>query len=243
MKHEIGNMNDLNDDMSGQKIIIAVDGFSSTGKSTLAKELAKKLAYGYIDTGAMYRAVTLYFLRNEVDIKDGEAVRLALLNIEISFQSIDGKNTTFLNDENVEEEIRKMYVSEFVSPVATVSAVRSALVKLQKAMGEKKGIVMDGRDIGTVVFPKAELKIFVTADPDVRTQRRLSELEEKGQVVDFEEVKKNLTERDHIDSNREDSPLRQAEDARVLDNTDLTREEQLDLAVKWAREIIEVEVC
>lgn len=229
--------------MSGQKIIIAVDGFSSTGKSTLAKELAKKLAYGYIDTGAMYRAVTLYFLRNEVDIKDGEAVRLALLNIEISFQSIEGKNTTFLNEENIEEEIRKMYVSEFVSPVATVSAVRSALVKLQKIMGDKKGIVMDGRDIGTVVFPNAELKIFVTADPDVRTQRRLSELEGKGQVVDFEEVKKNLTERDYIDSNREDSPLRQAEDARVLDNTDLTREEQLDLAVKWVREIIEVEVC
>jgi cytidylate kinase len=229
--------------MSKQKIIIAVDGFSSTGKSTLAKELARELAYGYIDTGAMYRAVTLYFLRNEVDIKDEEAVQLALQNIEISFQNIEGKNTTFLNGENVEEEIRKMYVSEFVSPVATVSAVRRAMVKLQKAMGYKKGIVMDGRDIGTVVFPNAELKIFVTADPDVRAQRRLAELEGKGQVVDFEEVKKNLTERDYIDSNREDSPLRQAEDAVVLDNTELTREAQLVLAVKWAREIIGAEIC
>ena len=229
--------------MSEQNIIIAVDGFSSTGKSTLAKEMARELGYGYIDTGAMYRAVTLYFLRNEVDIKDGEAVRLALLDIEISFQSIAGKNTTFLNGENVEEEIRKMYVSEFVSPVATVSAVRSALVELQKAMGEKKGIVMDGRDIGTVVFKNAELKIFVTADPDVRANRRLKELEGKGQVVDFEEVKKNLTERDYIDSNREDSPLRQADDALVLDNTEMTREAQLELAVRWARDIIGVEVC
>ena len=224
--------------MSKQKIIIAVDGFSSTGKSTLAKELARELAYGYIDTGAMYRAVTLYFLRNEVDIKDGEAVRLALENIEISFQNIEGKNTTFLNGEHVEEEIRKMYVSEFVSPVATVSAVRTAMVKLQKAMGDKKGIVMDGRDIGTVVFPNAELKIFVTAEPDVRANRRLKELEGKGQVVDFEEVKRNLTERDYIDSNREDSPLRQAEDAVVLDNTELTREAQLEMAVEWARETI-----
>jgi len=229
--------------MSDKKIIVAVDGFSSTGKSTLAKEMARELGYGYIDTGAMYRAVTLYFLRNEIDIKDGEAVRLALLDIEISFQNIEGKNTTFLNGENVEEEIRKMYVSDFVSPVATVSAVRRAMVKLQKVMGDKKGIIMDGRDIGTVVFPDADLKIFVTADPDVRANRRLKELEGKGQVVDFEEVKRNLTERDYIDSNREDSPLRQAEDARVLDNTEMTREEQLNLAVQWAREVIGVEVC
>ena len=243
MKYEIGNMNELMKNMTGQKIIVAVDGFSSTGKSTLAKELARELGYGYIDTGAMYRAVTLYFLRNELDIKDGEAVELGLQNIEISFQNIDGKNTTFLNEENVEEEIRKMYVSEFVSPVATVSAVRRAMVKLQKVMGDKKGIVMDGRDIGTVVFPNVALKIFVTAAAEVRTQRRLTELERKGQVVDFEEVKKNLTERDYIDSNRADSPLRQAEDAVVLDNTDLTREEQLVMAVKWAREIIGEEVC
>lgn len=229
--------------MSKQKIIIAVDGFSSTGKSTLAKEMARELGYGYIDTGAMYRAVALYFLRNKLDINNEEVVRLALLDIEISFQSIEGKNTAFLNGENVEEEIRKMYVSEFVSPVAAVSAVRRAMVKLQKAMGDKKGIVMDGRDIGTVVFKDAELKIFVTADPDVRANRRLKELEGKGESVDFEEVKKNLTERDYMDSHREDSPLKQAEDARVLDNTELTREGQLALAVKWAREIIEVEVC
>lgn len=228
--------------MSEKKIIIAVDGFSSTGKSTLAKELARELGYGYIDTGAMYRAVTLYFLRNDIDIKDDEAIRNALSKIEISFQSIDGKNTTFLNGENVEEEIRKMYVSQFVSPVATVSDVRSALVKLQKAMGDKKGIVMDGRDIGTVVFPNAELKFFVTADADVRTNRRLKELEGKGQVVDFEAVKKNLTERDFIDSNREDSPLRKAEDAVVLDNTELTREAQLAMAVDWAKEVIIKEV-
>ncbi|MGK0365235.1 MAG: cytidylate kinase [Saprospiraceae bacterium] len=233
----------MNYKMSNQKIIIAVDGFSSTGKSTLAKEMARELTYGYIDTGAMYRAVTLFFLRNEVDIKDGEAVRLALIDIEISFQNINGKNTTFLNGENVEEEIRKMYVSEFVSPVATVSQVRRDMVKLQKAMGDKKGIVMDGRDIGTVVFQNAELKIFVTADPDVRANRRLKELEGKGQAVDFEDVKKNLTERDYIDSHREDSPLRQAEDAVVLDNTDLTREVQLEMAVRWAREIIEGVSC
>ncbi len=221
-----------------KKIIIAVDGFSSTGKSTLAKDLAKKIGYGYIDTGAMYRAVTLYFLRHETDIADETAVAEALKNIEIDFQNIDGVNTTFLNGENVEKEIRKMYVSDFVSPVAAVSAVRRAMVKLQQAMGKKKGIVMDGRDIGTVVFPEAELKIFVTSDPKTRVDRRYAELQNKGLQADYEEVAKNLRERDHIDSTRADSPLRQAEDARVLDNTALTRAGQLALAEEWVSDRI-----
>ncbi len=221
-----------------KKIIIAVDGFSSTGKSTLAKDLAKKIGYGYIDTGAMYRAVTLYFLRHETDIADETAVAEALKKIEIDFQNIDGVNTTFLNGENVEKEIRKMYVSDFVSPVAAVSAVRRAMVKLQQAMGKKKGIVMDGRDIGTVVFPEAELKIFVTSDPKTRVDRRYAELQNKGLQADYEEVAKNLRERDHIDSTRADSPLRQAEDARVLDNTALTRAGQLALAEEWVSDRI-----
>lgn len=221
-----------------KKIIIAVDGFSSTGKSTLAKDLAKKIGYGYIDTGAMYRAVTLYFLRHETDIADETAVAEALKNIEIDFQNIDGVNTTFLNGENVEKEIRKMYVSDFVSPVAAVSSVRRAMVKLQQAMGKKKGIVMDGRDIGTVVFPEAELKIFVTSDPKTRVDRRYAELQNKGLQADYEEVAKNLRERDHIDSTRADSPLRQAEDARVLDNTALTRAGQLALAEEWVSDRI-----
>lgn len=221
-----------------KKIIIAVDGFSSTGKSTLAKDLAKKIGYGYIDTGAMYRAVTLYFLRHETDIADEAAVAEALKKIEIDFQNIDGVNTTFLNGENVEKEIRKMYVSDFVSPVAAVSAVRRAMVKLQQAMGKKKGIVMDGRDIGTVVFPEAELKIFVTSDPKTRVDRRYAELQNKGLQADYEEVAKNLRERDHIDSTRADSPLRQAEDARVLDNTALTRAGQLALAEEWVSDRI-----
>lgn len=218
-----------------KKIIIAVDGFSSTGKSTLAKELARELNYGYIDTGAMYRAVTLYFLRHNTDIENAAEVAAALEKITIAFKNIDGKNTTFLNGENVEEEIRRMQVSDFVSPVAAVSAVRRAMVKLQQAMGTEKGIVMDGRDIGTVVFPEAELKIFVTADPKVRAVRRYAELQAKGQQTEYEEVARNLAERDMIDSTRADSPLRQADDAVVLDNTYLTREEQLAKATEWAR--------
>jgi CMP/dCMP kinase len=211
-----------------KKIIIAIDGFSSCGKSTLAKALAKKLHYAYVDTGAMYRAVTLYFLDNDVDFNDKEDVKRALSNIEIHFERTPTGNHVFLNDKDIETEIRSMRVSEMVSPVATISAVRRAMVQQQQRMGSRKGIVMDGRDIGTVVFPEAELKIFLTAETDIRTQRRFDEMQAKGQeIVSFDAVKHNLTERDLIDSNRADSPLRQAEDAILLDNSYLTPDEQL----------------
>jgi CMP/dCMP kinase len=211
-----------------KKIIIAIDGFSSCGKSTLAKALAKKLHYAYVDTGAMYRAVTLYFLDNDVDINDREKVKEALTHIEMHFERTPTGNHIFLNGKDIEGEIRTMRVAEMVSPVATISVVRRAMVQQQQLMGKRKGIVMDGRDIGTVVFPDAELKVFLTADTQIRTQRRYDEMTKKGETgVSFEEVKHNLTERDLIDSNRADSPLRQAEDAILLDNSYLTPEEQL----------------
>jgi len=209
------------------KIIIAIDGFSACGKSTLAKDLSKKLGYAYIDTGAMYRAVTLFFLRNEIDFNSKEAVAKALDEISIEFVNVKGKNRTLLNGEDVEAEIRKMYVSQKVSPVATISAVRRAMVAQQQRMGEKKGVILDGRDIGTVVFPKAELKLFLTASPDIRTQRRFEEIQAKNQASTFEEIKANLLERDHIDSSRADSPLKQASDAVVIDNSNLSKKEQL----------------
>lgn len=221
-----------------KKIIIAVDGFSSCGKSTLAKQLAAALGYAFIDSGAMYRAVTYYFIQQGIDYSDQEAVAKALDEIRIHFENREGLNTTFLNGEEVEKEIRQMQVSDLVSPVATISAVRRAMVAQQQAMGQQKGIVMDGRDIGTVVFPQAKLKIFVTADTEVRAQRRYQELLQKGQTVDVERVKKNLLERDHIDSSREDSPLRQAKDAVVLDNTNLSRPEQLAMVLALAKERI-----
>lgn len=227
---------------SVKKIIIAIDGFSSCGKSTLAKALAKALNYGFVDSGAMYRAVTLYLLENNIPIEDLTAVEQALTNIQIRFQAGPKGNCTYLNGQNVEDKIRTMEVSERVSPVAAISVVRKAMVRQQQEMGAEKGIVMDGRDIGTVVFPDAELKIFVTAQPEVRAQRRFLELQRKGQVVALEEVRKNLAERDHIDSTREDSPLRQADDALVLDNTNLNPEEQLQVALDWARERIEAQV-
>ncbi len=217
-----------------KKIIVAVDGFSSCGKSTLAKSLAKRVGYGYVDTGAMYRSVTLYLLRNGVAI-DGnqiEPIVKALDKIQISFKNVNGKNCTFLNGENVEEEIREMYVSERVSDVAAISEIRRAMVQQQQRMGLDKGIVMDGRDIGTVVFPNAELKIFMTADPDVRAERRYQEILAKGKLTTMEEVINNLSERDRIDSTRKDSPLRQAEDAVVLDNSEMTEQEQLDFALE-----------
>jgi CMP/dCMP kinase len=222
------------------KITIAVDGFAACGKSTLAKALARELGYIYIDSGAMYRAVTLYFLDNSVDINDSAAVKGALDKINISFKNIDGQNHTFLNGFDVEKEIRAMRVSDFVSPVSTISSVRRFLVACQKEMGNQKGIVMDGRDIGTVVFPDAELKLFMTASPEVRTKRRLLELESKG-IFDYtyEQVQKNLTERDHIDSTRSDSPLKKADDAIVIDNSDLSTEQQLELALSMVREVIE----
>jgi CMP/dCMP kinase len=217
-------------------IIIAVDGHSSCGKSTLAKALAKHLHYVYGDSGAMYRAVTLYFLNNLVNYHDVQAVTEALGNIKIRFKRIEGQNTTFLNDENVEREIRTMRISEHVSPVSTIPVVRRAMVEQQQHMGKKRGIVMDGRDISTVVFPDAELKIYLTAEADVRTSRRHLELASKGIDADWAEIKHNLLERDRIDSTRFDSPLRQALDAVVIDNTFLSEEEQFELALKYAKE-------
>ncbi len=221
-----------------ERITIAIDGYSSCGKSTLAKALAKALDYVYVDSGAMYRAVTLYFLNHQVDIRDEEAVKLALKNISISFKNIKGKNTTFLNQQNVEHEIRTMEVSNFVSPVAAIPIVRRKVVRQQREMGKEKGIVMDGRDIGTVVFKDAELKIFLVADPDIRAERRYRELLAKGLDVERKAIKANLLERDHIDSTRADSPLRQAEDAIVIDNSFLNEQEQLSKALILAQERI-----
>lgn len=213
------------------KIIIAIDGYSSCGKSTLAKGLASRLGYTYIDSGAMYRAVTLFFLRHDIGLEDEEEARRALENISIRF---DAENRAVLNGEVVEDEIRRMEVSAYVSQVSAVPAVRRAMVRQQQAMGKDKGIVMDGRDIGTVVFPRAELKIFLTADPEKRAQRRFDELKSKGMESSMEEVRQNLRHRDHIDSTREDSPLRKAADAVEIDNTDMSRAEQLEYALELA---------
>jgi CMP/dCMP kinase len=215
-------------------IIIAIDGHSSCGKSTLAKGLARMLGYAYGDSGAMYRAVTLYFLNNLVNYHNDEAVAEALKHIEIHFERIDDENTTFLNGINVERDIRTMRISEHVSPVSAIPAVRRAMVKQQQLMGQRRGIVMDGRDIGTVVFPDAELKIFLTAEPDVRTSRRHLEMAAKGIDGDWNEIKHNLLERDRIDSTRSDSPLRKADDAIVMDNSLLSEEQQLDKALALA---------
>ncbi|MCD7925622.1 MAG: (d)CMP kinase [Bacteroides sp.] len=214
-----------------KKITIAIDGYSSCGKSTMAKDLAREIGYIYIDSGAMYRAVTLYSLRNGFFTEQGintEALKAAMPHIHISFQlnPETQRPMTFLNDENVEEEIRTMEVSSHVSPIATLGFVREALVKQQQEMGKAKGIVMDGRDIGTVVFPDAELKIFVTASAEIRAQRRYDELKGKGQDASFEEILANVKERDYIDQNREVSPLRKADDAILLDNSHLTIAEQ-----------------
>ncbi len=225
-----------------KKITIAVDGYSSCGKSTLAKALAKELDYGYVDTGAMYRATTLYFLRHNIDLDNSEDVKNALCHIQIGFKSFEGKNCTFLNGENVEEEIRGMEVSNKVSPVATISAVRRAMVAQQREMGKEKGVVMDGRDIGTVVFPNAELKIFLTADMEVRAKRRRDEMLAKGQIVNLTDIINNLKERDHIDSTREDSPLKKAKDAIEINNTLLTKEEQMNMALELAKSRMEVRV-
>lgn len=214
-----------------KRIIVAIDGHSSCGKSTLAKALAKTLHFAYLDSGAMYRAVTLYFLEHNIDYNQPEAVEQALGDIEIHFERIDGQNRTFLNGKDVENEIREMRVSEHVSPVSTISAVRRAMVAQQQAMGKRRDIVADGRDIGTVVFPDAELKIFLTADADVRTSRRHLELAAKGIDAEWQDIYKNLLERDHIDSTRFDSPLMQAKDAVVIDNTLLSEEQQLEKAL------------
>lgn len=214
-----------------KKITIAIDGFSSCGKSTMAKDLAREVGYIYIDSGAMYRAVTLYCLDNGLFTPDGidtAQLEAAMPNIRISFQlnPETQRPMTYLNGVNVEDRIRTMEVSTRVSPVAALPFVREALVKLQQEMGQAKGIVMDGRDIGTVVFPDAELKIFVVASAEIRAQRRYDELKAKGQEASYEEILANVKERDYIDQNREVSPLRQAEDAILLDNSNLTIEEQ-----------------
>lgn len=223
-----------------KKIIIAIDGFSSCGKSTLAKALARKLNYNFIDTGAMYRAITLYFIRNNVRLNDPEHVAEALENVNLHFEfnEVKGKSDMFLNDENVEQFIREMTIAQKVSEVAAIKAVRVFAVKQQQVMGKKKGIVMDGRDIGTVVFPNAELKIFMTADIEIRVKRRFLEMQEQHQNISIEDVINNLQMRDYIDSNREESPLRQAEDARVLNNSDMSQEQQLNLALKWVAEVL-----
>ena len=224
--------------MSRKNIVIAIDGFSSCGKSTVAKALAKKLHFVFIDSGAMYRAVTLYFQRNNIDLTDNDAVLKALENIHIDFIPNPEKVQIHLNDEDVSEAIRTMEVSNYVSEVSAVKAVRTAMVKQQQSLGKKRNIVMDGRDIGTTVFPQADLKIFMTASPQVRAERRYAELTAKGEVLTMEEVKENLSHRDHIDSTREESPLRQAEDAIVLDNSELNQEEQLDFVVNLIKEKI-----
>ena len=220
------------------KIIVAIDGYSSCGKSTTAKLVARQLNYPYIDTGAMYRAVTLYFLQNHVSETNPKEIENALNNIQITFRRHPelGRNDTYLNGLNVEDEIRKMYVSEKVSDISAIAAVRHALVAQQQRMGKTKGIVMDGRDIGTVVFPQAELKIFMTADPLIRAQRRQLELMEKGELIGIEEITENLKMRDHIDTHRAESPLRQAEDAVFIDNSLMTLDEQVEMVVRLADE-------
>ena len=223
--------------MANQKIIIAIDGYSSCGKSTLAKAMAKNLEYVFIDTGAMYRAVALFFLRAGIDFDNTLDIAAALNKITLQFKYNPAtlQSDMYLNEENVEQEIREMRVSQKVSEVATIALVRDFAVAQQQAMGESKGIVMDGRDIGTVVFPKAELKIFVTASPDIRVQRRFLELSAKSPAITVEEISENLQHRDLIDTTREHSPLKQADDALVLDNSNMSREEQLTIALQWAQ--------
>jgi cytidylate kinase len=229
--------------MSSKSISIAIDGFSSCGKSTLARGLAKKLNYKYLDTGAMYRAVTLYALNRDffqhgvlLDNKLIEA--LPELSLHFEYNPETGKSDIFLNGRNVEKEIRSMEVAAKVSEVSAIRAVRQKMQEMQRMMGAARSVVMDGRDIGTVVIPDAELKIYLTADPQIRIQRRLQELRGQGRDVSEEEVADNVKHRDYLDTNREEDPLRQAEDAVVLDNSHLTEEEQLDVAYSWAMERI-----
>jgi CMP/dCMP kinase len=225
--------------MNSKKIIIAIDGHSSCGKSTVAKQLAKHFQYRFIDTGAMYRAVTLFALRNNLAANgqvDAAALvaRLGEIHINFKFNELTGTSDAWLNGENVEQEIRQLPVSNHVSPVATIKEVRQAMVAQQQEMGREKGIVMDGRDIGTVVFPSAELKLFMTASAEIRAKRRFDELQAKGEAVDFAEILQNVTERDRIDSTRTESPLIQASDAIVLDNSHIGRDEQLQWAIRLA---------
>lgn len=226
-----------------KKITIAIDGFSSTGKSTLAKQLAKELGYVYVDTGAMYRAITYFAMQNELiktDFFDKKSLTEVLpkIQLEFKFNADLGFAEMYLNDENVEKQIRTIEVSNFVSKVAEVSEVRSKLVEQQKEMGKNKAIVMDGRDIGTVVFPDAELKIFMTASAETRAQRRFDELQQKGDHVSYEDVLKNVVERDYIDTHREDSPLVIADDAIEIDNSYLNKEEQFAAVLDLVNDVV-----
>lgn len=216
-----------------KNVVVAIDGYSSCGKSTLAKALAKELGFIYIDSGAMYRAVTLYFIRNQVDIFNDTAVRNALQHIELNFHSRDYQSHIMLNGEEVSEEIREMPVSETVSSVAANKYVRREMVKQQQRMSQSRHVVMDGRDIGTAVFPDADVKFFMTADPKIRAERRFKEMQDNGNTeTTLEDVFENLAHRDYADTTREESPLVRAEDAIVLDNTDITEEEQLNFALE-----------
>lgn len=224
--------------MATNKIIVAIDGFSSCGKSTIAKQLAVRLGYAYIDSGAMYRAITLYFLRNGVNYNNHDEVVAALNDIHITFVFNEDSKTSdiYLNDEDVSLPIRDMLVADKVSQVAAIKEVRHFAVAQQKRLGRKKGIVMDGRDIGSVVFPDAELKVFMVADPAVRVMRRFKEMYATNPHITIDEVRHNLELRDYIDSTREESPLHQAKDALLLDNSSMTREEQLDKVIGWVKE-------
>ena len=233
--------------MTNHKIVVAIDGHSSCGKSTIAKAVASKFGYIFIDSGAMYRAVTLFALREQLisegSVKVQELIDLLpTIQIDFRYNAEKQKSDTYLNGENVEDEIRQLPVSQNVSPVATIAEVRAAMVRLQQEMGKDKGIVMDGRDIGTVVFPEAELKLFVTASAEIRAQRRFDELTAKGESVSFAEILQNVQERDRIDSTREVSPLRKADDALVLDNSYMTREEQLDWVIAQVEKSLKFKV-
>ena len=218
--------------MAKNKIVIAIDGYSSCGKSTVAKELAKQLNFVYIDSGAMYRAVTYYILQNEIDLLNPEAIVKALTDIRIDFKNGGNSCVVLLNDVDISKEIREMRISERVSDFSSIKAVRIALVHQQQALALRHNIVMDGRDIGTVVFPDAQVKIFMTADPKVRADRRYKELKANGQNVSLEDVFENIAHRDYQDTTRVESPLRRADDAIVLDNTNINQEEQLDFVIK-----------
>ncbi len=226
--------------MINKKIIIAIDGLSGSGKSSTAKLLAKEMNYKYLDSGAMYRAVTLYIIENSIDYKNLKMLKTILDKIELEFikDDVSGSYQIHLNNKNVEKKIRSKKVSELVSEISKISIIRKKLVQMQRTIGNKKGIVMEGRDIGTVVFPRAELKIFMKADLDIRAKRRFNEFEKLGKKISLEEVKSNLTDRDNKDSNREDSPLKVTSDSLILDTTSISLEEQIEFIKKEAKKII-----
>ena len=221
-----------------KNIVVAIDGYSSCGKSTLAKALAKKLHFIYVDSGAMYRAVTLYFINQGIKLDDESAIERALQDIHLNFHSRDYQTHITLNDEEVSEEIRKMHVSEIVSEVSALRSVRKEMVKQQQRMGKLKNMVMDGRDIGTTVFPFADVKIFMTADPKIRAERRYKESKEKGELISLEEIFDNIAHRDFLDTTRRESPLVRAKDAIVLDNTTLNEKQQLEFALERVKPFI-----